>query len=547
MSDTIPAGDLVARFFEEACVGAAFGVISIHNMPMLDAIGRRNRIRFVAARTEAGAVNMADAYARAAGGVGLAFSSTGTAAGNTCGALVEAQTAQSPVVHVTGQIERNWLDRDSGYIHEARDQLAMLRAVCKGAWRVQAPEMLLPTLKEAVRVALTPPMGPVSVEIPIDVQEGDAPLPPDFAPLPVAAPAPADAAVDALADALSRARRPMLWLGGGALGAGAAARRLADLGFGIVTSVHGRGIVAEDHPRTLGSFNVVPAAEALYAGCDAMVVAGSRLRSNETLKYMLRLPQPLYRIDADPAQENKPYPAARFVCADAALTLDRLADCLAGRMRTDAAFGADIAAARQAAEAALRRQLGPYEKLVDALAETFPADAAWVRDITVSNTAWGNRLPVLRAPGRGIHALGGGIGQGLPMAIGAALGAPGRPVVALAGDGGLAVSLGELATLAQEGLDVVLIVMNDGGYGVIKNIQDDRFGGRHYFADLKTPDLAGLARGLGIDHCKVAAADDFLPVLRGALAARGPRIVEVDMTAVGPFAQRFAGPPVRNG
>ena len=210
MPDQSTAGDLVAAFLERCNVDTVFGVISIHNMPILDAISRRNRIRFVMSRGEAGAANMADAHARVSGGLGVFVTSTGTGAGNACGALVEAQTAGTPLLHLTGQIERDYLDRGRGYIHEARDQLATLKSVSKAAYRVWSADTLLGTLREAARTALTPPAGPVSVEIPIDVQEAAMEIPLNLDPLHADAPVPSDEAVDALGDALASARRPML-------------------------------------------------------------------------------------------------------------------------------------------------------------------------------------------------------------------------------------------------------------------------------------------------------------------------------------------------
>ena len=545
MSERVPAGEIVAAFLEAAGVDAAFGVISIHNMPMLDAIGRRNRIRFVPARGEAGAVNMADAHARVSGGLGVAFTSTGTGAGNACGALVEAQTAGTPLLHLTGQIEAEYLDQDRGYIHEARDQLTMLRGASKAAFRVRSAADLPGALREAARVAQTPPAGPVSVEIPVDIQEASLARPASLAPLAPAGPEPDAAALDLLADALAAARRPMLWLGGGARRAGAEARALAGLGFGIVTSIQGRGIVAEGGPMSLGAWNFQPPVEAFYATCDAMLVVGSRLRGNETLKYRLALPKPLYRIDADPRADGRSFANAIFVCGDAAKAMAGLAARLGGRMAVDPALGADLAAARGAAEAALRQTLGPYERLMDDLQAAVPEDFVWVRDITLSNSTWGNRAPRLSGPRDGVHALGGGIGQALPMAIGAALAAPGRKTVALAGDGGLSLSLGEMSTLVQERADVALVVMNDGGYGVIRNIQNRSFGGRHLYTDIALPDLAALAGGLGLPFRRVGETGGMRAALDWAIAENGPAMVEIDMTAIGPFAAPFAGPPVR--
>ena len=549
MSERVPperatVGDVVAAFLERCGVQTAFGVISIHNMPMLDAVSRRGRIRFVPSRGEAGALAMADAYARVAGGLGVAVTSTGTGAANAAGAQVEAQTAGTPLLHLTGQIERAFLDRGRGYIHEARDQLGMLRAISKRAFRVWSPETALGTLKEAVRTALSAPRGPVSVEIPIDVQEAELPWPHDLEPLTVPVAEPSAAALDGLADALAGTRRPLLWLGGGARDAGAAALRLVERGFGAVTSVQGRGVIPEDHPMSLGAFNGSPPVEQFYRSCDALLVVGSRLRGNETLKYALALPQPLYQIDADPEADGRAYETARFVAGEAALALDGLADRLAGKKAPDPRFHADLATARAAAEAALRHNIAPYDRLVEAL-QAVPRDFVWVRDVTVSNSTWGNRQPRLLGPRDGVHALGGGIGLGLPMAIGAALAARGRKTVALVGDGGLMLNLGELATAVQERADLVLLVMNDRGYGVIRNIQDARYQGRRCYADLHTPDLAALARGFGVAYRRLTELESAGAALRAALEAPGPAIVEIDMTAIGPFAAAFAGPPVR--
>ena len=114
MTDTIKVGDLVAEFLKQIGVTTAFGVISVHNIPILDAIGRGNLLRFVMARGEAGAGHMADAYARASGELGVMFTSTGPGASNACGALVEARFAGSPVLHLTGQTATGNIDRRQG-------------------------------------------------------------------------------------------------------------------------------------------------------------------------------------------------------------------------------------------------------------------------------------------------------------------------------------------------------------------------------------------------------------------------------------------------
>jgi acetolactate synthase I/II/III large subunit len=558
----ITVGELAVRFLEQCGTRAAFGVISIHNMPILDAFNTRqavlrdgtadapNAIRFVSARGEAGACNMADAYARVTGLLGVCVTSTGTGAGNAAGALVEALTAGTPMLHLTGQIEAEYLDRDLGFIHEAPAQLAMLQAVSKAAFRIRNPQTALATLREAARLAFTPPCGPVSVEIPIDIQASRLALPADLAPIPWTPTAAPAAAIEALADRLLTAKRPMLWLGGGARGARAAVERFVAMGWGVVTSVQGRGIIAEDHPATLGSFNLQKPAEDLYQTCDAMLVVGSRLRSNETLRYKLKLPQALYRIDANPLAHNRGYASEYFVHGDALETLNALADLLEGRVKVDPSLVANVQRAKAAASALVDEGLGPYLTLKNELGALLKSDynnqAWWVRDITLSNSMWGNRTPVLDHPRAGVHALGGGIGQGLAMGIGVAIAdtthALGRKTVALIGDGGFMLNVGELACAVQEKANVLMLVMNDSCYGVIKNIQDDIYGSRHCYVDLHTPDFAQFCASLKLTHFRLSNPKHTREVLSQAMQLSGPVMVEVDMKAWGPFAAKFAGP-----
>lgn len=543
----VTVGAVITAFLEQCEVKAAFGVISIHNMPILDAFAVRGNIRFVMARGEAGATNMADAYARASGGLGVCLTSTGTAAGNAAGALVEALTAGTPLLHLTGQIETPYLDQELAYIHEARDQLTMLKAVSKAAFRVRSVETALSTLKLAVQTALTAPTGPVSVEIPIDIQASLIPMPADLSPLPVALAVPAAEVLDQLAERLATARRPLLWLGGGARHAGPQVKRLMDLGLGVITSTQGRGVVNEDDERCLGAFSQNKQVEQFLQSCDALLVAGSRLRSNETFKYSLKLPRNTLRIDANPAIEGRSYASELFVCGDAALALEGLAERLEGRLRGDPQFLAELKAVRASSRQQLIADLGPYSAMVEQLQAGTGRDFTWVRDVTLSNSIWGNRLLTLCHPRSGIHALGGGIGQGLAMGIGAAVAAavnaPRRKVFALAGDGGFILNLGELATLVQERVNLVILLMNDQRYGVIRNIQDTIYGSRHCYVDLHTPDYSQLAASIGLRHALVSDLKDFAGALDQAQGEPGPFLLEVDMLSVGNFATRFAGPP----
>ncbi len=546
MGESYTVADATAEFLQACGVGAAFGVVSIHNMPMLDAIGRRNAIRFVPARGEAGAGSMADAYARVTGGLGVLFTSTGPGAANAVGALVEARFAGSPVLHLTGQTATPHLDRGRGTVHDVPDQLGMLRSVSKAAYRVQSPETALGTLIRAAAEAMTPPTGPVSVEIPIDVQRAalrrpamlerfTLPIPP---PLP-----PAEAALDALAAMAAQARRPALWIGSGGRHAGAAVARLAEMGFAVITSMAGRGVLSEEHPMVLGAFNNTPPVERFYESVDLLVIAGSRVRGHETRDFALRLPKRRAQIDVDPLANGRTYSCELFVCGDAALTLTGLADRLeAQRYAAESGYAGEVEALKERARREFRDNLQAYGSLAEQLRAVMPRDALWVRDITLNNTTWGNRLFPVYGPRDSVYSVGAAIGMGLSHAIGAAIAAPGRKVVAMCGDGGFFLNIAEIWTAAQEKLDIVFLVMNDKGYGVIKHIQDVFHEGRHYFADMQHPDLQALAALCGMGFERVTRAEGVGEAVGRALAAGGPSLVEVDMTAIGPFPPYFRAP-----
>lgn len=541
MTERVNVGEAIARLLEAHDVNSIYGVISIHNLPIADAVGRREKIRFVAARGEAGAVTMADAHARFKG-LGVALTSTGAGAGNAVGSLIEAMNAGSPVLHLTGQVEREYLDRDASFIHETKDQLSFLRASSKAAFRITSPDNAIGVIREAIRVATTVPMGPVSVELPIDVQAAEIDLPADLSPVQaMQLPQVAQSQVDFLADQIKQAKRPVFWIGGGALNCVDEIKAIADLGIPIVSSTHGRGILPDAHPRSLGAFHNSAKVEELLKASDLLVVVGSRLRSNETKTYSVQFPDNLIQIDANPVAQQRNYKVRRFICADAKDILVRTLTQLEGISKVDTEYDQMIVNAKDAAVAALRKQLDQYALICDHLRSALPEDGIFVRDITMSGSTWGSRLFPVQAPNRNIHSLAGAIGLGLAHAIGSSIANPDKKVVGLVGDGGLMLGIGEIATMAQENTDMVLMIMNDGGYGVMRGIQNNYFGGRQYFNELHTPDYQKLGESMGVKSWKVGSTDEFKIAIKDAIAFDGPAVIELDMHAIGPL--NFAGPP----
>ena len=550
--ENILVGDLVAEFLQQIGVTSTFGVISIHNIPMLDAIGRRNAIRFVMARGEAGGGHMADAYARVSGELGVLFTSTGPGAANAAGALVEARFAGTPMLHLTGQTATPNMDLGQGAVHDVPDQLGMLKSVSKTAFRVRSAASAFGTLVKAATAAMTPPMGPVSVEIPIDIQRTKIPRPAELATLRLAIPIanPGDAeTLDEIASRLKAAKRPLLWVGNGAKFAGTSVARLVDLGIPVITSWNGRGVLPEDHPMSLASTATTTEVGEFLKTVDLMIVAGGRLRGHETADMGMPLPDNMIQIDVDPAANGRTYTSMLFHCAEAGAALSAIADRLtaSGGLSLDPALSADVEAAKADAYENYAKAFGPYASFPTQMRAAMPRDAVFVRDITLNNSTWGNRVFPLYNPRDNVYPIGAAIGPGMQLGIGAAVGSKGRKVVCMCGDGGFFLNLTELWTAVQEKVDIVFVVMNDKGYGVIKHIQDTLYGGRHYFGDLLGPDLEKLSEVVGINYVKVDQADGLEEGMSKALAVTGPSIVEVDMKTIGDFPRYFKAPSYADG
>ena len=329
----------------------------------------------------------------------------------------------------------------------------------------------------------------------------------------------------------------MLWLGSGARRASAAVHKLLDLGFTMLNSINGKGTVSEEHPMSLGGLhgNGMPKIQQFYQTVDLMLAVGTRLRGQETGDFVVKLPPNIVQIDIDPLANGRTYANTYFVCGDAQATLEALLPRIDGRLKIDPAYRKRIR--RAEADRALRfpRHARRLWQLPRAVARVMPKDAIWVRDVTQSNTTWGNRIFPVYSPHQSVFPVGAGIGQGLSLGLGAAAAANGRKTVVMTGDGGFFLNVGELWTAVQEKLDMTMIVMNDRGYGVIKRIQDATAQGRRFFADLQGPDLGQLAALAGIPFWKVQTADAFGATVAKSIAHTGPSLVEVDMTAVGEF------------
>ncbi len=537
----LTGGEAVAAALCEIGVDHVFGIVSVHNLPIYDAILRAGEIRTIDVRHEQAGVHAADGYARASGRLGVAIASTGPGTTNAATGLLEAAIASSRVLLVTGQIETRYYGKGKGVLHEAERQRDMLASLTR---RVESPRQSGEIAGAIVRLAREIQSGrpqPGAIEIPVDLQYATA-----DAPVPEAAPpqrAEPDAdAVERAAALIAESRRRVIWAGGGVVRGGASAelRRLAEaLDAPVLTTVNGRGSLPEDHPLCLGALTADPRLTAILAEAEVIVAVGTRFQGGATRNFQLELPGKLIHIDADAGILGLNYKPGVAITADAGLALDALGAQL-GNDPGDGEFLARARSARDEARAAMRALIGPdYAAIVDTIRETLPRGAPIVRDSTVPAYLWGDRLLPVYEPGTSLSPTTAAIGPGLPLAVGASL-ATGHKTVLIQGDGGFMLHIGEMATAAQYELPVVICVFNDAGYGVLRSIQSARFEGRQVGVDLATPDFAAVARGMGLLAESVKGVDEFRAAFARAVDAAGPVLLDVDMAALQPM-RAYAG------
>jgi len=529
-------GDAVYHALKAAGVACVFGIPSQHNLGIYDALRRHGDIRVIGARHEQGAVHAADGYARATGRLGVAIVSTGPGTANAMNGLYEAGFASSPVLLITTQIDTIWLGKGKGFIHEAGQQLAMLRTVTRSSRTVRHVGDIIPALLQVMADILDGRPQPGAVEIPTDLLLASLPhSAPDWQP-PLPLP-PDAAALDQASALLRQSRRPLVWVGGGCQGAAHEVRALAEyLGAPVVSTTNGRGVIPDGHRLYVGNQTRLPAFRHLLEAADLVLAIGTRFQALATQYWQLPMP-PLLHLDIDPGVIGRNYPAQLALIGDAGLgaagLLERLQTASARPIVEDD-FLALANATGKRLTAAVAQMIGKdHRHIVASIDALWPPDGPIVNDATIPANTWGNFLLPVRAPRIAHSSTSLAIGPALPLGIGAALGS-GRKTLVIHGDGGMMLNLGELATAVDHCAPVVVCVFNDGGYGVLKALQY-RATGHAYAVDLHTPDFVALAAAMGMPGAKVTTADDFAPALRTALAIDGPYLIEIDLKALEPI------------
>ncbi|MFF0227124.1 thiamine pyrophosphate-binding protein [Streptomyces sp. NPDC004629] len=518
-------GDLVVETLAGLGATTVFGLPGQHALGMFDAL-RRSDLRYVGLRVENNAAFAADAYGRITGEAAPLLLSTGPGALTSLAALQEAAAASAPVLAIGSQVPTAGLGGGRhGYLHELPDQAASFRGVVKSVHTVRAQSQIPSAVVAAWKSALTAPHGPVWVEIPQDVLLARTALPVVTA---------LDATPDELvprpeltalaADLLARAARPAIIAGGGVVRADAAGKllRLAErLDAPVVTTFGGKGAFPWEHPLSLQSWLEDRHTTDFLEDADVLLVVGSGLGELSSNYHTFAPRGRVIQIEADLGKLESNHPALG-IHADARLALQALLETVAER--TDAAAPGRVRALlAQVADRIAGQELTLEQDVLAAVRRALPADAPSFWDMTIL-AYWAWSAFDAQAPNTMHSAQGaGGLGYAFPAALGAAVADPGRPVLAVSGDGGALYSIAELATARQYGLNVTWLIVDDGGYGILREYMTDAFG-QATATELTRPDYVALAGSFGVPGVRTGP-ETLEADLARALASPGPSVV----------------------
>ena len=520
-------GDLVIETLTALGARTVFGVPGQHALGTFSALARSD-LRYVGLRTELSAGFAADGYARATGSAATLLVSTGPGALISLAALQEAAASSVPIVTVSSQIPRSGLGGlRKGYLHELRDQRASVRDIVKSATVVTQPGQLPGALASAWEMALTPPYGPTWVEVPQDVLLGEAGIPPvtDLTVTP-RLPAPRAELLDEAARLLSSAHRPVVLAGGGVArsGAEAALLELAEaLRAPVAVTFGAKGVFPWQHALSMQSWLEDRHTTDLLEDADVLLVVGSGLGELSSNYHTFRPRGRVVQVEADLGKLESNHPALA-VHADARLALEGLLGRVERRQ-------ADGAAEKRVAELLARVQerldgqdLALERRVLAAVRSALPDETPSFWDMTIlaywAWSAWDARISGAMSSAQGA----GGLGYAYPAAVGAAASQPGgRRVLAVSGDGGAMYGIAELATARQHDLPVTWLIVDDGGYGILREYMTGAFGSA-YGTELARPDFVALANAFGVP-ATLSSPETLEKDLESALSADGPNVV----------------------
>ena len=538
--DVRNGGDLVVETLQALGAKTVFGIPGQHALGLFDALSRSD-LHFVSSRVENNSAFAADGYARASNEVGVLFLSTGPGALTSLAGLQEAYATGVPMVVIASQIPLDGLGaRRKGMLHQLDDQKASAANVTKSQRLIQHASGIPSAIQDAWTEAVSSPQGPVWIEVPQNVL-----LDPIVVPRvedALAEPFDNPPRVELVREAvkwLAQAERPAIVAGGGTRRGHAEAALLSiaeKLKAPVVSSPGGNGAFPWLHPLSLQSWVEDRYVTEVLEDADVLVVVGSSLGEVTSNYFTLEPRGRIIQIDAEPRvlESNRP---ALGIRADSGQALDAIdqaltTEVLAAQKSHWHGESPEALVAETLSKVMARldnQDLAKERKFMADIRAAVPEDMQTFWDMTIA-AYWG--WSCWDARGGEFHSAqgAGGLGYGFPAAIGGSVGlaAHGKParVLAVSGDGSSMYSIAELATAKQHNVPVTWLIVDDGGYGILREYMVGAFG-KATATELARPDFVKLAEAFGVPAVRVAP-EDVGDALKAGFAADGPNVVVVE-------------------
>ena len=528
---------LIVQLLEAQDVEIVTGIPGGALLPLYEALGGDTRLRHVLARHEQGAGFIAQGLARAGGRAAVCLGTSGPGATNLVTAIADAKLDSVPLVCITGQVPQHLIGTDA--FQEVKTT-HIVETITKANFLVRSAAELIDLIPEAFRIAETGRPGPVLVDVPKDVQRELVEI--DVQKLPRRearlCDVPDDDAIALAAALIARARKPVLYLGGGVVKSGGwdIARELAERGdLPTTTTLMALGALPSDHELNIGMLGMHAARSTnlIIDECDLLIAVGARFDDRATGRADCFAPHArVIHIDADRREFGKIRKPTLAIEADARLALQALLAACAPTARHE--WRARVRELQQAhpcewhAAHDLRTPYGLIQQ-VAALA----GDEAVITTDVGQHQMWVAQAYPFARPDRWLTSGGlGTMGFGLPSAIGAALMRPEVPVVCFTGDGSLLMNVQEFATLADLQCEVKIVLFDNAALGMVRQ-QQHLFHRRRYVGSSfsRPTDFCQVARAFGIPALDLGASSDALAILEQAFATPGPALIRVPVSA----------------
>ncbi len=522
-------------------VSTIFGIPGGSTLPIYDELPDSG-IRHILCRHEQCAAHMADGYARASGKVGVCLATSGPGATNLVTGIATAYLDSSPIVAITGQVNRSLIGTDA---FQEVDTIGITAAITKYTFQPLSAIEIPRDIKKAFYIASTGRPAPVIVDIPKDVQQETMEISfPESVVVqgykPVTSPHPLQ--VEKAAELLSKAKKPVLWGGGGVILSNGTEpfRKIAELLMApVVTSLIGKGAFPENHPLSLGPIGMHGTAEAnkLILETDCLLAVGVRFSDRSTGNFNDFCPNAkIIHIDVDPSEIGKNKKVDLPIVGDAGITLAKIYEALKTRI-VQKGKGSPWMQRLDEVREELKKEPRDASGLTSAIVikkirEILPQNGILATEVGKHQMFAALNYKVIE-PRTWITSTGlGTMGFGFPAAIGAKVAKPDVPVVDLAGDGSFCMTENSLAVCVEEEIPVTVVILNNRSLGLVEQWQRMFYNRRFSSVKFKdTPDFVKLAEAYGATGIRVQSIKELEKALKEGIASDGPTVIDVPISS----------------